>query len=46
MQRLDASSSLVRDMIKQGMNPYPYVNQKTLEIIKKYNLYTDGKESI
>ena len=38
--RLDVSSTLVRNMIKNGLNPYPYVNQETLQFIKKYNLYS------
>ena len=44
MQRMDASSTLVRSMISKGMNPYPYVNQDVLRIIKRYNLYTDGRD--
>lgn len=43
MQRMDASSTLVRNMISKGMNPYPYVSQEVLWIIIKHNLYTDGK---
>ena len=39
MQRMDASSTMVREMIKNGMNPYPYVTLEALEIINKYNLY-------
>jgi nicotinate-nucleotide adenylyltransferase len=46
MQRMDASSTLVRSMIAKGMNPYPYVTKETLEIIKKFNLYTDGEKNI
>jgi len=46
MQRMDASSTLVRNMIAKGMNPYPYVTKETLEIIKKFNLYTDGEKNI
>ena len=33
------SSTIIRNMISQGMNPYPYVTQETLEIINKFNLY-------
>lgn len=44
-QRMDVSSTLVRNMIYNGMNPYPYVNQNILQIIKKYNLYTNGSKS-
>lgn len=46
MQRMDASSTLVRSMIAKGMNPYPYVTKEALEIIKKFNLYTDGEKNI
>ena len=45
-QKMDASSTLVRSMINKGMNPTPYVNEKVLEIIKKFNLYTDGEKNI
>ena len=45
-QKMDASSTLVRSMINEGMNPIPYVNEQVLEIIKKYNLYTDGEKNI
>ena len=45
-QRMDTSSTLVRSMISKGMNPYPYVSQEVLEIIKKYNLYTNGETNI
>ena len=38
-QRMDISSTLVRSMIKNGMNPYPYVTMETLQIINEYNLY-------
>jgi nicotinate-nucleotide adenylyltransferase len=38
-QRMDISSTLVRSMIKKGMNPYPYVTMETLNIINEYNLY-------
>lgn len=38
-QRMDISSTLVRTMIKNGMNPYPYVTMETLNIINEYNLY-------
>lgn len=46
MQKMDVSSTLVREMIANNMNPYPYVTQETLDIIKKYNLYTNGKTNI
>lgn len=42
LQRMDISSTMVREMIKGGMNPYPYITEDVYEIIKKHNLY--GKE--
>ena len=39
MQKMDASSTLVRAMIKNGMNPYPYVTENVFNIIQEYNLY-------
>ena len=38
-QRIDASSTLVRRMLHDGMNPLPYVTKEALEIIKENNLY-------
>ena len=38
-QRIDMSSTLVRNLVKDGMNPYPYVNAEVCEIIKQNNLY-------
>ena len=38
-QRMDISSTLVRNMVAHGMNPIPLVNKETLDIINKYNLY-------
>lgn len=38
-RRMDASSTLVRDMIRRGMNPCPYITSEALEIIKQNNLY-------
>lgn len=43
-QRVDASSTLVRNMIKNGMNPIPYINEEILKIINNNNLYKDGRE--
>jgi len=43
-QRMDASSTLVRNMIKNGMNPIPYINEEILKIILNNNLYKDGRE--
>lgn len=37
--RMDASSTVVRNMIADGMNPYPYITQDVLEIIKRNKLY-------
>ena len=34
-----ASSTVIRNMVANGMNPYPYVTENVLELIKKYNLY-------
>lgn len=42
LQRMDISSTMVREMIKGGMNPYPYITEEIYEIIKENNLY--GKE--
>lgn len=38
-QRIDMSSTIVRNMIAEGMHPFPYVNEEVCEIIKKYKLY-------
>ena len=45
-QRMDASSTMVRSMINNGMNPMPYVNEEVLKIIINNNLYKDGKKDI
>ena len=45
-QRMDMSSTLIRNMISKGMTPYPYVTKEVLEIIEKFNLYKNGKSSI
>jgi nicotinate-nucleotide adenylyltransferase len=42
LQRMDISSTMVREIIKGGMNPYPYITEEVYEIIKENNLY--GKE--
>ena len=39
MQRLDVSSTMVRNMIKTDMIPYPYVTQEVYNIICINNLY-------
>lgn len=36
---LDVSSTVIRNMIQNGMNPYPLVTKDVLNIIEKYNLY-------
>lgn len=41
-QRIDASSTLVRNMVKKGRNPIPYINEEVLKIITDNNLYKDG----
>lgn len=38
-QRIDMSSTIVRNMVSDGMNPFPYVNEEVCEIIKRNNLY-------
>ena len=39
MQKMDVSSTMVRNMISKGMNPYPYVTKEVLQIINDNNLY-------
>ena len=41
-QKLDASSTLVRNMVHDGTNPYPYVTKEVLKIIQDNNLYKNG----
>lgn len=36
---MDVSSTIVRNMIKNDMNPYPYVTEGVLKIINDNNLY-------
>ena len=38
-QKLDVSSTMVRNTISDGMNPYPYVTKEVLKIINDNNLY-------
>lgn len=38
-QRIDMSSTIVRNMVSCGMNPFPYVNEEVCDIIKRNNLY-------
>ncbi len=35
----DVSSSMIREMVKNNMNPYPYVNENVINIINAYKLY-------
>jgi nicotinate-nucleotide adenylyltransferase len=39
LQRMDVSSTMVREMIKGGMNPYPYITENVYDIIKENKLY-------
>lgn len=39
MKKLEASSTLVRSMVRKGMTPYPYVIKEVLDIINENNLY-------
>lgn len=43
---LNVSSTLIRNMVKENMNPTPYVTDGVSNIIKRYNLYkdNDGRE--
>lgn len=41
-QRIDISSTIVRNLVRDGLNPFPYVNEKVCEIIKTHNLYKNG----
>ena len=38
-QRVDMSSTIIRNMVAEGMNPYPYVNEEVCRIINEKNLY-------
>ena len=38
-RKIDASSTLVRSMVRKGMNPTPYVTKEVLDIINDNNLY-------
>ena len=39
IQRMDVSSTMVRNMVSKGMNPYPYVTEGVAKIISDNNLY-------
>ena len=41
-QKMDVSSTLVRKMVCDGMNPYPYVTKEVLKIIQDNDLYKNG----
>ena len=36
---VDISSSMVRQLIHEGLNPFPYITYETYNIIKHYKLY-------
>ena len=38
-QKMDASSTMVRKMVSNGMNPYPYITKEVLKIIQDNELY-------
>ena len=38
-QRIDMSSTIIRNMVKDGLNPFPYVNDEVYKIIAKNKLY-------
>jgi nicotinate-nucleotide adenylyltransferase len=38
-RKMDISSTIVRTMVHNGMNPYPYVTEGVLKIINENNLY-------
>lgn len=40
IKRMDVSSTNVRWLISQGMNPYPLITEEVYNIIKQHNLYT------
>jgi nicotinic acid mononucleotide adenylyltransferase len=39
MQKMDISSTMVRNMVAKNMNPYPYVCEGVSKIITDNNLY-------
>lgn len=41
---MDVSSTLVRTMLQNGKNPYPYITSSIYEVIKTYKFYTDDQE--
>jgi nicotinic acid mononucleotide adenylyltransferase len=41
-QKMNASSTMVRKMVSNGMNPYPYITKEVLKIIQDNELYKNG----
>lgn len=41
---MDVSSTLVRTMLQNGQNPYPYITSSIYDAIKTYKFYTDGQD--
>lgn len=41
---IDVSSTLVRTMLQNGQNPYPYITLSIYSYIKAYDFYSDGQE--
>ena len=39
IQKMDVSSTMVRNMVSKGMNPYPYVTEGVAKLISDNNLY-------
>ena len=39
IQKMDVSSTMVRNMVSKGMNPYPYVTEEVANIISSNKLY-------
>lgn len=39
IQKMDVSSTMVRNMVSKGMNPYPYVTEGVAKIISDNKLY-------
>lgn len=44
-QKMDVSSTMIRNMVKNGMNPIPYINENVLNIIINNELYKNGNET-
>ena len=41
---MEVSSTLVRAMLQNGQNPYPYITSSIYDSIKAYKFYTDDQE--